>query len=150
MDGPAASPQGPLFKEGRAACHKQHRDFIALGVHYAADGIGRPDTDMDHHGLGPAGDHGVSMGHADDEIFMRADDRCREVQARQGLAGIGLCDGRRVRATVDEKIVDALLFQQGQKSLCDGFGLRQDVRLLPFHGLYCQGRLLCRLSFEII
>ncbi len=72
---------------------------------------------MNHHCLRLAGDHGVAMRHANDEIFVRADDRCRKLKVGKMLARIGFSYRRRIRAGVDEEIVDALLLQQSEECL---------------------------------
>ena len=130
VDCPGSRSQLTLLVKRRPSCHEQHGNFVALGVHHRADGIRRPDADMHHHRLRLAGDHGMAMRHANDEIFVRTDDRRRKIEVGKMLAGIGFGYRCRIRACVDEEIVDALLLQQSQKCLGHRNRFWRDILLL--------------------
>ena len=62
------SPNG----ERRFSRHHQHRHAGAVQVVQTVDGVGGADVNVNQQGLGSSASHGITGGHVDRHIFMRA------------------------------------------------------------------------------
>ena len=103
-----------VFGEGRAARAEEHGDIAAPGVHDAADRIGGADIHMHHHKLRLAGLEVIAHGHGHGHVLMGHGDGLGDLGPIGFGLGIGLDQGREIRARVGEEIINAAIRQQGQ------------------------------------
>ena len=106
------------------------RHVLARRVGDAADRVGGPHIDVDHHRLRLAGGEEVAMRHRDCEILVRHRHRRRRAGPLGGGFGQRLDDRGEIGPRVAEQIVDAPVLEERE------IGFRQAVDLDPFlrHG----------------
>ncbi len=118
----ARGGQGAGLGDRGAACREQDRHVLARGVDQPVQGVGGAHADVDHHGLRPAGDHGVAVRHGDAHVFVRHDHDFGQAPAEFLPLGVGLDDRREVGAAIGEEVVDTAGGEQADPGL--GGGLR--------------------------
>ena len=117
----ARGGQGPGLGDRGASCGEQEGHVLARGIDEAVQGVGGAHADVDHHGLGPAGDHGVAVRHGDAHVLVRHDHDFGQAPAELLPLGIGLDDWGEVGAAVGKEIVDAARGEQADPGVGGGF-----------------------------
>ena len=129
-----ACTQTSLFHHRGAARHQNDRDMFGRGIDRANRTVRKPDVGVCHHGLCLAGRKVVTMCHAHRRIFVRHDQRVRQVNILCRRLGQAFDDRREVGPGIGKDVINPDGLHAGQNSPTGGQGdLTGFFLLVAFH-----------------